>query len=69
MMSLTFGLFTQVSDSGPQGLLVSLMRKNDVTPSNVMKMKIGVNKNINDVQLVCSVVCQAINHCNFPLPL
>ena len=24
MMSLTFGLFTQVSDSGPQGPLVSL---------------------------------------------
>ena len=27
MMSLTFGLFTQVSDSGPQGPLVCVFRR------------------------------------------
>ena len=28
MMSLTFGLFTQVSDSGPQGPLVVIVKTN-----------------------------------------
>ena len=45
MISLTFGLFTQVSDSGPQGPLVSLyskeiFNKQDLVQSGSKVMKI-----------------------------
>ena len=36
MMSLTFGLFTQVSDSGPQGPLVLFMEGNSATFHNIL---------------------------------
>ena len=36
MMSLTFGLFTPVSDSGPQGPLVNLYRQCDINYITIM---------------------------------
>ena len=45
------------------------MRENDVTPSNVMEMKIDITKNqngarmaLNNVTLVRQVICYAIYH-------
>ena len=45
------------------------MRENDVTLSNVMKMKTDVTKNENDVMLVRAMICCRIIHGSFPLPV
>ena len=53
-----------------------LMRENDVTPSNVMEIKIDVTKNqngvrmaLNNIMLVRPVICHAMYHLILPLAL